>query len=313
MDVFSHFVLPYLLVYAIRRRQREALAAGIGGFAPDLDAATAILSLAPPLFFLGHRGISHSLLGAPLYALGAILLLRAPFWRRILPVHTELRFGAPHVLLAMAASFTHLALDWLTMWGVPLLYPWTAARFSAGLFFYSSLLMLPFSMYFVWRIARANATDRTVRVVGGFVVAALLVAATARAATMPRVEADLAHPDAAEWAWTTFERTPEGWNATFWSWQREVGNATYVETIPRDPAGIAALETARAHVEYRAFHLYAGGPELVQVSAREDGGHNVTFTDLMVQAQIDRAPWVPFGDDRALLRLKVVDGQVEEI
>lgn len=313
MDVFSHFALPYLLVYLVRRRKREALAAGVGGFAPDLDAITSMLAIWEPLYFLGHRGFSHSLLGAPLYALGAVLLLRAPFWRRVLPVAPALRFGPRLVLVAVVASFTHLLLDYSTMWGVPLLYPASPERYTSGWFFYSVVAMVPFSAYLAWRIARDNATERTLRVAGTLLVAALVLAGGVRAATAPQVDFDVRLPASGEWAWTTLEQDGATWEATFWSWGQVVGNSTYHERVPGDPRAREALDQARASPEHRALVLYTKGPRIVQVEAREDGGHNVTFMDLMERTQADRAPWFPFAKDAGVLRLAVVDGRVEEI
>lgn len=315
MDVFSHFVLPYLVVFALSRHHRAALAAGVGGVAPDLDAVTAIVALWDPLYFLGHRGLSHSLVGAPLYALAFVLLLRAPFWRRFLPIAELVRFPWPLALVAVAFSGTHLALDGLTHWGVPILYPWSTQRVSAGWFFYSVTAMIPVSMWMVWRIVRAKDTLRARRVGLALLLAIALVAGGVRAATYPRGEGfELAQPAAGEWAWNAIERTELGWRATFHSWGREVGRVDYLEPPVRDPAAQDALARAREHVEYKAFHLYAGGPEVTQVAARDDGGWNVTFLDLMQRAQADRSGWFPFSEEAGVLRFAVhPDGRLDEL
>jgi len=315
VDVFSHFVLPYLVVYALTGRRHVALAAGIGGVAPDLDALTAVVSLWDPLYFLGHRGVSHSLLGAPLYALGAVLLLRAPFWRRVLPIHEELRFGGGLTLVALAFSYTHLLLDGLTHWGVPLLYPWSPQRFSAGWFFYSVTLMIPVSAWVVWRTARGTDTRRGRRLALALLVGILLLAGSVRAATYPRDEAyDVVYPSATEWSWNALERTEQGWNATFYAWGRPVGSVEYLEPPVRDPEALFALARAREHVEHKAFLLYTKGPHVAQVEPRVEGGWNVTFLDLMERAQADRAPWFPLADKAGKLRFAVLDdGRVLEL
>lgn len=311
MDVFTHFALPFLVMYALRRRRPEALAAGIGGVAPDLDAVTFPVAFWDPLYFLGHRGLSHSLVGAPLFALGAVVLLRGRWWPRVFPLAGELRFPPRLVVLALAFSYTHLVLDWITMWGVPLFYPWRAERSSAGLFFYGITAMVPFSAYLVWRIARGTASHRTYQATAILLGATLVLATGVRLATRP--EADVAIPAASEWAWTALDRTPDGWNATFLSWGRVTGNASYQEALPLDAAAAEALALAREHPEYRAFHLYAGGPEVAQVEARVGGGWNVTFLDLQVRTQVDRAPWVPFSEKEGKLRFSVVGGEVVEL
>lgn len=315
MDVFSHFVLPFLAVHILTRHRRAALAAGIGGVAPDLDALTAILALWDPLYFLGHRGVSHSLLGAPLYALGAVLLLRAPFWRHLIPIHGELRFGWRATLLALAFSYTHLGLDTLTHWGTPLLYPWGLTRFTTSWFFYSILAMVPVSMWVVWKTARGTDTERTRRFALALLLGIVLVAGTLRAVTYPRdKEFDVAYPAALEWSWTALDRTDEGWNATFYSWGRPTGYAEYLAPPITDPEARAAVVRAQTHVEHRAFLLYTAGPHVTQVEPRDDGGWNVTFLDLLERAQADRAPWFPLAEEAGRLQLAVLrDGRVVEL
>lgn len=312
MDVFSHFAIPYLLMWIARRSHGERLAAAVGGYAPDADVLTAPLAaFVPDLYFLGHRGLSHSALGAPLYALGVVLLLHLPLWRRWTRHAEPLRFGWRLAAIAILFSYTHLALDALTMWGIPLLWPFATTRITTGWFFYSVVWMVPLSAYLVWRILRDEATERRLRVAGAFLLAIVLAAGATRAATYPRAaDADVTHAANGEWAWTTFERTPTGWNATFWSWQRPIGNASYHERLPADDDAAWALALAKEDWRYRKFHLYAGGPELVQVEPREGGGYNVTIHDLMTRGQVDRNPWLPFGEDRGTLRLAVTQNAV---
>lgn len=315
MDVFTHFVLPYLVVYVLSQHRRASLAAGIGGIAPDLDSVTTLVAFWDPLYFLGHRGFSHSFLGAPVYALTLVLLLRAPFWRRVLPIAEHVRLSAPLAIVAAAFGYTHLSLDWLTMWGVPLLYPWSTQRFTTGWFFYSVTPMIPFSAWLAWRIARGTDTARIRRVGLALLVSILLVAGTIRAATFPRDGAyDVVQPAADEWSWNALAHDEKGWHATFYSWGRARGEAFYLEPAIDDPGAQAALSLARAHVEHRAFELYSAGPTIARVEPRDQGGWNVTFLDLMQRTQADRTPWFPLAEEAGTLRFAVYpDGRVEEV
>lgn len=315
MDVFSHFAVPYLLMWIARRPHRERLAAAVGGYAPDADVLTAPLAaLVPELYFLGHRGLSHTAIGAPLYALGVVLLLRLRLWSRWTRHAEPLRFGARLAVIALAFSYTHLALDATTMWGIPLGWPFSEERVTTGWLFYSVLLMVPPSAYLVWKILRQEATPRRLRVAGALLLGGLVLAGGVRAATYPRgADADVWQPSSGEWTWTTLQRTSSGWNATFWSWGRAVGNATYAEVPPPTDDAFFALETAKASLPYRKFHLYAGGPEVVQVEEATPGQWNVTFLDLMVRAQVDRAPsWLHLGEDRGMLKLVVAGDDVRK-
>ncbi len=107
-----------------------ALATFVGGLAPDLDkpgsklwkkvpAGGVLAKLLRPVFLGGHRHLSHSLLGAGLFAFGVHLLLHAlpPGYIRIRPVWT----------CFVVAYLSHLVMDSLTEDGVPWLFPFGGA------------------------------------------------------------------------------------------------------------------------------------------------------------------------------------------
>lgn len=315
MDVFTHFAAPYLLLWLLGRPQRERLAGGIGGYAPDLDVLTGWIGLFGPEWeFFGHRGVSHSLVGAPLYALGAMALLALPPWARKWPRMAVWEFTPRLVLLAMAASLTHLGLDLLTVWGVPLLYPWALDRFSLNGYSYGVMPATLVSGYLAWRLVRGTATDRVVRNCGVTLVVVLLVAGAVRLGTRPDVEgAESVQPGTLEWQWRTYARTDEGWEVTWWSFGKPTQNRTYPVALPRDPGGQAALEAARATEDYRAHRLYAYGPEAIQVEPAGPGSWNVTFLDLLARAQADGSTFRfrgVIGDDHGALRMRVDEAGV---
>lgn len=312
MDVFTHFMVPYLLFALLRRPQAERVAAGLGGYAPDLDVLTSpIVFLDERIYFLGHRGFSHSLVGAPIHAAVLMLVLALPFWARKFPRMQALAFSWPLLLVAMAASQTHLLLDWLTFWGVPLLYPWSTERFTIGFAFYNVMLALPLSLWLCWRIARGTLTPRILRVGGTALIAVLVLSCAFRVGLRPpESEWDVAHATTWEWQWTTMEREEDGWRATDWSWLEPGEQRFYPDDRPATPEEEAALAAAKASLRYARFHLYAGGPETVHIEPREDGAYNVTFADLMGRNQADRARWFPGSQDRGLLKLVVEDGVV---
>lgn len=103
-----------------------AVATFVGGLAPDLDkpgstlwrrvpAGGLLAWVVRPAFAGGHRHLSHSFLGAALFALGARAFLHAlpPGCVRVVPVWT----------CFVAAYLSHLVMDSFTEDGVPWFYP----------------------------------------------------------------------------------------------------------------------------------------------------------------------------------------------
>jgi len=308
MDLFTHFVIPYALFALLRRPQVERLAAGLGGWAPDFDTLIGWLDrIHPSLYFLGHRGLSHSLLGAPLFAVAVLALVSLPPWHRRWPRMAAWRFTPRTVLIAAAASYTHLILDFLTIWGIPTLYPWSLERFSLNWFFYSVTGAFFVSGYLCWRLARGTLTDKVLWRGMAVLVAVMVVSGVVRYATHPGLpHGPHVQPGSSEWKWTTYTRNETGWEVGYWSWGSLTHTRFYNETLPATAEAEAALARARDTLEYRDFRLFSWGPEAVLVEPAGPGAWNVTILDLTRRASIDDAPgWFPRFADYGSVRFHV--------
>lgn len=319
MDLFTHFVIPFALLAALRRPMAERLAAGIGGWAPDFDTVLAWTRYVDErLYFLGHRGVSHSAIGAPLFALVVLALVCLPVWRRKWPKMAVWRFTLPTVLIAMAASYTHLVLDYLTIWGIPLVYPWGLERYSVNWFFYSvsaALLVSGWIVVKLWRgIWKDTWNDRTLWKGMAVLAAVFVVAGAVRYATHPDVpHGPFTQPGNWEWQWTTYSRNGTGWTIGWWSFGELQGTRHYNESLPRTAEGEAAVARARETLAYTHFRLYGWGPFLVQTEERGNGSWNVTFVDLTRRAQVDQSGgWFPRLADYGYLRFEVTPQSVRE-
>lgn len=145
MDIISHAVLPYLLGSYFKMDRKLLAAFVIGGIAPDLDVFiiwSALIFPSPDLLLV-HRGITHSPIFGFLIALAAMLLISLPPGRDIFRRWTEIEFSLswPVAGLAFAGVLMHLFLDYLITKGVPLLYPFDTARFSAELLFHYEFII----------------------------------------------------------------------------------------------------------------------------------------------------------------------------
>ncbi len=131
-------------------RPWQAVVVGFAAAAfPDIDA---LAQLAGDMAYLQHhRGITHSLLLAPLWAALVASIMRWLF--------AELRVQhagwKPLYPIALAAILLHIAGDWITQFGTMMLAPLSDARFGLGAMFiidlpFSALLLAALALAAVW-------------------------------------------------------------------------------------------------------------------------------------------------------------------
>ncbi len=119
----------------------------LGSMLPDIDHpksafGSRVLPLSIPLSAIfGHRGITHSLL--------AVVGMSGLIWWAFNAAHWHRGYAVPVVIGIAVGYLSHLAGDWLTNSGVPLLWP-SKRRFVAPLKLCTGDLreyMLAFAMY----------------------------------------------------------------------------------------------------------------------------------------------------------------------
>ncbi|MBN8733484.1 MAG: metal-dependent hydrolase [Acidobacteria bacterium] len=128
MDNLTHTLTGLLVARAaFSRLPRASLICILAANAPDLDVVTALAG--SHVYLDHHRGFTHGFLAAP-----AIALLCAAVGR----FATKLSPPQPFpwllaFLAALAASLSHLALDWTNIYGIRLLAPFSQQWFRADL------------------------------------------------------------------------------------------------------------------------------------------------------------------------------------
>lgn len=305
MDVATHALVPLagaLAAYGFLRRdapqdRRKAAVAGVfgvAGFAPDLDGLIDPLSARfDALYWLQHRGVSHTLLGAPVFALatlGALVLLA-----RVWPRRASLFAWRPALVpAAVIGSWTHLVLDGITYSGVPLLWPFAFGRVGFPLFHWLVWWLFPVGVVVLALHAARRLSRRRVVQAGALVVIALVLVATVRATTRPWDVADdeRVFPRNSMQEWVIAKPHDNG------SWLVQTQRAgerfdpQWFEA--REPPEAAeAIERARGTSAYRGFLMGSFGP-VVTTADREAAGWNITFTDAAQRYEAVRDPrWTP--------------------
>lgn len=140
MDFFTHFLVPYIILFALKSKNK--LEGAFGGISLDLDTIFIawIGFLVPYLFVFSHRGITHSFIFAAITSTLFLYVISRKsingFIGKIIRRDISVEFTLKTVGIAYFGALTHLFLDFLTSKGVPLLYPFTLERFSAEIYYY---------------------------------------------------------------------------------------------------------------------------------------------------------------------------------
>ncbi|MGF7117509.1 metal-dependent hydrolase [Methanobacterium oryzae] len=146
MDVITHFLVPYIILAAIGSKNK--LAGAFGGISLDFDtifvapldnifvALTGIL--APQLFILAHRGITHSFIFALITSTIFLYILSRKqvneFISTIIRRDISVKFTKTTIAIAYFGALIHLFLDFLTTKGIPLVYPFSITRYAAEIY-----------------------------------------------------------------------------------------------------------------------------------------------------------------------------------
>jgi inner membrane protein len=146
MDLFTHFLVPYIILYAVKSKNK--LAGAFGGISPDFDVIFVawIGILAPQFFIFSHRGITHSLIfGFITSTIFLFVISREPvygFINSIIKRDISVKFNKTTIGIAYFGVLTHLFLDYLTTLGVPLFYPFSITRYAAEIYYYTSVITM---------------------------------------------------------------------------------------------------------------------------------------------------------------------------
>lgn len=132
MDTVTQMLFGAVVAQAAFRRRlgRKAVVAGaLVGLVPDLDVAAGWIG-GPFANWVHHRGVTHSILFAPL--VGLLMAFALSLWRRRRPA--EARGDPEHqrawIWLVMLVLVTHPVIDLFTSYGTQLLAPLSAHRFA---------------------------------------------------------------------------------------------------------------------------------------------------------------------------------------
>jgi inner membrane protein len=138
MDLFTHFLVPYIILYALKSKNK--LAGAFGGISLDFDTIFVVWIgiLSPQFFIFSHRGITHSFIfGLVTSTLFLYVISRKQvnnFIGNIIKRDISVKFTKTTIGIAYFGVLTHLFLDYLTTLGIPLFFPFSITRYAAEIF-----------------------------------------------------------------------------------------------------------------------------------------------------------------------------------
>jgi len=315
VDVATHALIPYAAALVALRRKGDARWAwaavfGVAAAAPDLDGLLGGLARrVDALWFLQHRGLSHSLFGAPLFAFALVgaLALAARAWPRRLGLFA---WQPAFVPLLVLGSWTHLVLDGVTLSGVPLLFPFSSRRFGFEVFPWQVDLLFPIPAAILLLHALGRLPPRRVAQAGALVAILLLALGAGLLAERP-ADAAHAYPHGLFREWIVVDRAANGTLVA--EVDRDgarVDPTWFPESIP--PEAAPAINAAESTNAYRGFLLGSYGPMALDAEPAPGGGWIVSFTDAAQRYESLHEPWWVPAEDRGLETFLVRDGVATE-
>lgn len=301
VDFFTHGLLPYaaaLVALGLHRRNAAehrsalswALAFGVAGTAPDFDALSSWAArLWDDAYWLQHRGVSHSALGSVVFAL-LVLGLASALARWKPRAFGLLRWRPSFMLAAVLGAWSHLALDALTLSGIPLWWPFSFGRVSIQLYSWLIWWLFPICGIVLLLHWRGRLDTRRVAQAGVLVVTILIILAGVRVATRPSGE--FVYPRTSEFEWVVLTPLANGsWEASLHRMGETTNTMTFSSLTP--DAARSAIETARTHGSYKGWLMQSYGP-VVTTAVPTTGGWNVTFIDVAARFDALNNPrWTP--------------------
>ena len=281
MDSFSHafaIAIPLLLA------GNAVLVpfAVIGAVIPDIDAAFFLLpDDEPSQYIFTHGGITHSIMGAALLSLAAFIALKllsgiswfGPFF----PEGITMMAG----IVILAGAMLHIFLDYLAYPGIPLFWPVSTEKLTAGIFPGPSLPILVLSLTLLAFILTGWAGERHYTAYMAIFLAVILC--YAGVAVYANTETDgRAIPTLNPAHWITIVETDESFIVRSYTIPEGTGRETvyqkYLNITPDELAGVAMLP----EVERLYYHSY--------IVTAERRGDQILLHDPLREDKIFRYP-----------------------
>ena len=149
MDAFTHALVASSLFLATGHPELVPFAI-VGSVVIDIDILLMRFPERNPKYYVfTHGGFTHSICGSLLIGCIAFSIVALVTLTGAAAGLFEAGFGIPGFLALLMGSLTHIFCDFLAYPGIPLLYPFTERKYTAGIFAGPSLFLLAVSLTYI--------------------------------------------------------------------------------------------------------------------------------------------------------------------
>ena len=280
MDPVTHLTAGALAASALRHKARKLLVFPFCLLAVWLADGDQLFGSSAQDYLVNHRGLTHSLIFAPIMALLPALIF-APFMKR-------LGFKALY-MVSLALALIHIYQDWITSYGTQLFAPFTDARYGlSSVFIIDPFMTLTALALFAVSLFRGER-GRRIAVWGLIFMIAYPLAAwgVKRAAhvTAPELLAE------ASVEYDSYELTTDAFSPLYWKLIVRDGDKigmAGIRVLPPElfaldwhkSADTALLEVLAAQEDFFATWKWFAGYPAMDTTPLPGGGRKVVFKDL---------------------------------
>lgn len=163
VDTFTH-ALSALVVFSLQAADSLLPFAVLGAIIPDVDITFRVISRRNPrLYLFTHGGFTHSIAGGLLLSCMAFLVAWGVALTGLVPGIDPALFAPMALVMMLAGTLLHVLEDFLAYPGIPVLYPFTERKYTAGIFPGPSLVLFGVSLVFVTWAALGVTGDAALR------------------------------------------------------------------------------------------------------------------------------------------------------
>ncbi|MGV8175738.1 MAG: metal-dependent hydrolase [Methanothrix sp.] len=295
MDFITHALLLYLLGRFLGLDRRLLAALVLGGISPDLDFWLSWPgSLLSPDLLLVHRGITHSLLFGVIFGLLILYLAALPrakgLWGRFEGFQPDISMAS--IVAACCGVMIHLLMDFSTGRGVPILFPWDLARYSAEIFFQIEPVVLAASIIVTAALIRSRTLRSKRSLFALFLLFLLVIGAVRMDGKLEAMEIypDNAsvHPGPGLFSWAALWEEQDRYMVSLYDLRG--GSISDATSFPKLQAASGLDEAKKALAladDLPAVSLFRWRAYAVAVNATatRNGSWDIEYYDPMVRAQ----------------------------